>query len=265
MKRHRIGVIGRGHVGAGMIRQLSSAHDVVSYDRSDRGDYPEALLRDCDFAMVCVDTPSRPDGSVDVSNVEAAVAQLPCDKVLIRSTVPPGTTARLAAESGKSICFSPEYIGETDFVGSPWDSFSASQPFMIIGGEDETRRRFADLLAPIYGPAVRLFLCSSGEAELVKYMENSYFAAKVIFVNQFRELSEKLGLDWHAVREGWLLDPRVERDHTTAFIDDRGFGGKCLPKDVAGIVRFAESVGVDLSLLDATQQANSRYRAQGEA
>jgi UDP-glucose 6-dehydrogenase len=75
-------------------------------------------------------------------------------------------------------------------------------------------------------------------------------------------LSEKLGLDWHAVREGWLLDPRVERDHTAAFADDRGFDGKCLPKDVAGIVHFAQSVGVDLSLLAAAQEANGRYRMQ---
>lgn len=255
---YRIGVIGRGHVGSMIIRQLSPANEVISYDLSDGSDYPTEALAACDFAMICVDTPSRPDGSVNVSNVEAALAQLPCDNVLIRSTVPPGTTARLAASTGKNICFWPEYVGETKFVASSWDEFSASEPFIVLGGDAASRRLFADLLLPIYGPEVRVFQCESGEAELVKYMENSYFAAKVIFVNEFRELSESLGLDWHTVREGWLLDPRVERDHTVAF-EKKGFGGKCLPKDLAGILHVAQGQGLDLAMLNGVQVANQRY------
>lgn len=258
----RVGVIGRGHVGAGVIRQLSPACEVVSYDRNDAEAYPEAALRACDFVMVCVDTPSQPDGAVDLSNVEAAIAQIPADNILIRSTVLPGTTARLAAEHGKAICFSPEYVGETSFLGSPWERFSAAEPFMIVGGEPEARSRMVDLLLPIYGPDVRMFQCTSAEAELIKYMENSYFAAKVIFVNQFRDLAEKLGMDWHSVREGWLLDPRVERDHTVAFADKKGFDGKCLPKDLAGILHVAEAEGVSLSMLSAVQDANRRYRQE---
>lgn len=255
---NRIGVIGRGHVGAMVIAQLSEANEVVSYDRTDTGGYPSAELAECEFAVICVDTPARADGSVDVSNVEAALEQLPCETVLIRSTVPPGTTARLAASSGKNICFWPEYVGESAFAASSWEQFSASDPFIVLGGEPEARQRAVDLLLPIYGPKVRVFQCSSGEAELVKYMENSYFAAKIIFVNEFRELSESLGLDWHTVREGWLLDPRVERDHTVAF-EKRGFGGKCLPKDLAGILQVAKTQGVELTMLAAVQTANQRY------
>lgn len=254
----RIGVIGRGHVGAMVIAQLSLTNEVVSYDRTDAGEYPAVRLAECDFAVICVDTPADADGSVDVSNLEAALAQLPCENVLIRSTVPPGTTARLAASSGKNICFWPEYVGETAFVASSWEQFSASEPFIVLGGEPESRRHFVDLLLPIYGSQVRIFQCSSGEAELVKYMENSYFAAKIIFVNEFRELSESLGLDWHTVREGWLLDPRVERDHTVAF-EKQGFGGKCLPKDLAGILHTAKAQGVELTMLAAVQAANQRY------
>ncbi|TAL45380.1 MAG: UDP-glucose/GDP-mannose dehydrogenase family protein [Salinibacterium sp.] len=257
-----IGVIGRGHVGHHVIRQLSAHFAVVSYDLHDDGEYPLEALAACDFALICVDTPSLPDGSVDVSRVEAAISQIPCDLVVIRSTVPPGTTARLAKSTGKNVLFWPEYVGETQFSASSWERFSATQPFIVLGGESEARKKVIDLLLPLYGPEVRVLQCSSDEAELVKYMENSYFAAKVIFVNEFRDLSEKLGMNWHTVREGWLLDPRVERDHTVAFAEDRGFSGKCLPKDLAGILHVARQSGVPMTMLTAVQEANLAYRSE---
>ncbi len=255
----RIGVIGRGHVGQNVVAQFESRATVVSYDRNDDVPYPADELAGCSFVLICVDTPMDTDGSLNVDNVESAIAQVPCETIVIRSTVPPGTTDRLAAKLGKNICFWPEYVGETDFAGASWETFSAARPFVILGGEPELRRWFIDQLEPVLGPNVTFHQTTAAEAELVKFMENSYFAAKVIFVNQFRELSEKLGLDWTTVREGWLLDPRIERDHTSAFADARGYGGKCLPKDVSGILAFAKSEGVDLSMLAAVQDANQRY------
>ena len=255
----RIGVIGLGHVGHSVVAQFRD-HDLVTYDIRDSGPYPTDALARCDVALICVDTPPRPDGSADVSRVEAALAQLPCDTVLIRSTVPPGTTERLSRETGKEVCFWPEYVGETHYLGASWEQFASRDPFVILGGEPSVRGRMIDLLQPTFGPQVRFFQCSSSEAELVKYMENSYFAAKITFVNEFRLLSEQLGLDWHTVREGWLLDPRVERDHTVAFADQRGFDGKCLPKDLAAILRVAEGSGLHLKMLEAVQEANRDFR-----
>jgi UDPglucose 6-dehydrogenase len=69
----------------------------------------------------------------------------------------------------------------------------------------------------VLGPTKTYFQCSAIEAEIIKYMENSYLATKVSFVNEFRRICETFGADWHAVREGWLLDPRVEPTHTAAF------------------------------------------------
>jgi nucleotide sugar dehydrogenase len=258
----RIGVIGLGHVGHSVVTQFSG-HDVVTYDILDRTPYPSEALASCDVAMICVDTPARHDGSADVSRVEAALAQLPCRTVLLRSTVPPGTTERLTQLTGKDICFWPEYVGETHYLGGSWEQFAARDPFVILGGEAAIRRRMIDLLQPTFGPQVRFFQCSSREAELVKYMENSYFAAKITFVNEFRLLSERLGVDWHTVREGWLLDPRVERDHSVAFADQRGFDGKCLPKDLAAILRVAEDSGLQLKMLEAVQDANRDMRRTG--
>ncbi|HEY5231661.1 MAG TPA: hypothetical protein VIJ11_12325 [Galbitalea sp.] len=252
----KIGVIGRGHVGHNVIAQFGVSNDVVSYDLKDTAPYPNEELASCEFVLICVDTPSNPDGSVDVSRVESAIDAVPCDNILIRSTVPPGTTDRLAASKSANICFWPEYVGESSFVGSSWEKFAGADAFAIIGGAPEARRVFVDLIVPILGPEVRIFQCTAAEAELVKYMENSYLAAKVIFVNEFRDLSDTLGLDWNTVREGWLLDSRIERDHTAVFVGARGYAGKCLPKDVAGVLKFAESAGVALPMLSAVQESN---------
>jgi nucleotide sugar dehydrogenase len=217
--------------------------------------YPESELTDCDFAVVAVGTPAREDGSCDTSQVQDAVSQLPTTRVLLRSTVPPGTTAQLARETGKQICFMPEYVGETYF-SQLWSGADAHIPFLIFGGEPSIREYFVDQLLPIVGPDKFLFQCSSSEAELIKYMENAYFATKVAFVNEFYEISRLLKLDWHAVREGWLLDPRVERDHSAVFPSARGFSGRCLPKDLSAIVQIARDAGWQPTLLAAVGESN---------
>jgi len=82
------------------------------------------------------------------------------------------------------------------------------------------------------------YACSAVEAEIIKYMENSFLTTKVAFVNQFYDIANLFGADWHRVREGWLLDERVGRAFSAVFADNRGFGGKCLPKDISAISKL---------------------------
>jgi nucleotide sugar dehydrogenase len=256
----KIGIIGLGHVGRAMQGLFARFADLTSYDLQIHSTYPQDDLAKCEFSVVCVDTPMREDGSCNVDNVRAAVTQLPTPRVLLKSTVPPGFTDALTAETGKEICYSPEYFGESNY----WSTFVAAGPaglpFVILGGRPEHRRPMLDDLSTMLGPEKVYFQCTSVEAELIKYMENSYLAAKVTFVNQFFELCETFNADWHTVREGWLLDPRIERSHSEVFRGERGFGGRCLPKDVNAIVAAAENVGYDPHFLRSVLKANSRFR-----
>lgn len=117
-----------------------------------------------------------------------------------------------------------------------------------------------DRMVGLVGADIALFGCSALEAELVKYVENSFLATKVAFVNEFYEICGALGANWHTVHEGWLLDPRVGRSHSAVFPDDRGFGGKCLPKDVRAIVEAAASSGYRAALLAEVLASNDRFR-----
>lgn len=259
-----VAIIGMGHVGKMMSQVLRPHADLVTYDVATDTDYPERELAGCSIALVCVGTPSSPDGSADISDVLDAVSRVPVEDVLLKSTVPPGTTDYLIEKTGKRICFSPEYFGETTFYNPFWENGPASIPFLIVGGEEKARHRFIDFLLPMLGPNKVYFQCGAVEAELIKYLENSYIAAKVCLVNEFRKISETLNADWHTIREGWLLDPRVSPYHTAAFSEAPGFGGKCLPKDLRAIIRASIAAGYDPALLSEILSSNQRFRRELE-
>jgi UDPglucose 6-dehydrogenase len=95
----RVGIIGLGVIGSAQA-DMFAAHDLVTYDPLDDDAYPLAM-RSCDFAIVCVGTPERPDGHADLTYVEQAVSDLPPGlPAVIRSTVPPGTTDGCSAAQG---------------------------------------------------------------------------------------------------------------------------------------------------------------------
>lgn len=254
----KVGIIGMGPVGRSMRQLFEADTEVVEYDKAIHAKYPEKELAECEFAIICVGTPMCDDGTCDISYVEEAISRVPVERILIKSTVAPGTTDRLVADTGKRICFSPEYIGETAYFYPFWDRGAASIPFFIIGGEAKARQAIIDDVIPILGPEKTYFQCSAIEAEIIKYMENSYLAAKVTFVNEFFEICKAFDADWHTVREGWVLDPRVDKAHTLVFPKDRGFGGRCLPKDVNAIVEASAEAGYSAEFLKAILDSNRR-------
>lgn len=256
-KRWKVGIVGLGHVGSITRDALELRSHTVTYDITDGVDYPEAEFADCHFIVVCVNTPQSPTGAADLSQVHAAFGQLPPDvPVVLRSTVPPGTTSELSQKYGREVIFWPEYVGETKFVFQTMDQL-AEEPFLIFGAHrSQALSAWVDLVAETYGPLVRIYQVEPTEAELVKYMENCFFAVKTTFVNEFRNLCETLGADWQSVRQGWLLDPRIERDHSDAFKQAPGYRGRCLPKDVSAILARAAEAGAPMPLLGAVRQAN---------
>ena len=97
----RVGIIGLGVIGSSQA-DMFSAHELVTYDPAVSDMYPERGLAECDFAILCVGTPEGKDGHADLSYVEAAVDRLPPGvPVVLRSTVPPGTTDRLFSSTGR--------------------------------------------------------------------------------------------------------------------------------------------------------------------
>ncbi len=240
----KLGIIGYGVVGkalAQVFRYDTGNADLVIYDKYVKGmnsPRQRAALQECDLVFIAVPTPEGPDGSCDLSAIEE-VASWVSPVMCVKSTVPPGTVDRLAAKTGKTICFSPEYVGET--LWHPLKGI-ASHGFVIVGGEKSACKLVIQAYQQYLGPMPRYFITDAKTAELCKYMENAFLATKVAFVNQFYDLAQGFGVDYNELRELWLADERVGRSHTIVTAE-RGYRGRCLPKDVASIIHAAKQAG----------------------
>jgi nucleotide sugar dehydrogenase len=265
----KIFVVGYGYVGKAVVDMLRSHYDVLVYDplSSSTNNFENVSFvssigdtKDCILSVICVPTPQKDDGSCDVSLVEKAAKELVSPVILIKSTVSPGTTERLKKETQKRIVFSPEYVGESKYYNPYFNTDMKAIPFLILGGDEEDCNYVLDLFFPVLGPTKQYFKTRALNAEVTKYMENTFFATKITFVNEMYEICKALGADWYDVREGWLLDPRVERMHTAVFPEKRGFSGKCLPKDSVAIVNASEKAGYLPKFIKQMIESNKEFK-----
>jgi len=253
----KVGIYGHGFLGQHMRALMEEHHSVVVCDPALMYHGP---LTDLDLAIVCVPTPPGPNGECNISIVNKVVRETDAKLILIKSTVAPGTTELLRKETKKRVVFSPEYMGESKyFVPDQWvnPTDSRKHGWMVVGGEPEDCGAIIDIFLPILGPTCRFREMTSTQAELVKYAENSFFALKVTYANELRRICDAFGVGYHAVREGWIDDPRANPNHTAAFKQEPGFGGKCLPKDINALAYACREAGYPSKLLEAVIEVNS--------
>jgi UDPglucose 6-dehydrogenase len=257
VRKPKVGVVGGGVVGTAM--QKLCGPDTIMYDpyRPELAGNKERI-NTCDVVFICVPTPAADDGGCDTSIVEQAVAWVQAPLLIIRSTVAPGTTDRLREKYGKHLVFQPEYLGET-----PAHVFSnmAEREFIVLGGTPEDVSKAADFYKHYYNSMVRMYFGDAITAELCKYMENAFYAMKVTFVNEFYDIARVHGVDFNLLRELWLADTRISRDHTFVYPRDRGFAGKCLPKDCNAIVHSCRQRDYEPKLMVACLKINEQFRA----
>ena len=284
--KNKVAIIGYGYVGKGMARIFP---DALVYDPSFNVQDDEFKIVDgvivagknvinaqAGLAIVCVPTPPKDQSSqfaedvdvpleADTSIVEATIQWLSdVPFILVKSTVPPGTTDRINGTlTTKKVCFSPEYMGEGGYYTPPHypdPKDPVKHDFMVIGGEKETCEGVLAYFIPKLGPSKTYYVVTAIEAELIKYMENTWGAMKVTFCNEWFDICQKFGASYERVREGWLLDSRVERMHTAIFRNKRGFGGKCYPKDLMAIIKASENAGYEPKILKQVFEANKDMR-----
>ncbi len=214
----------------------------------------EAATQDTDLIIVAVGTPARDDGSADLSALFAVIEELSnmtlsaWPTVVVRSTVPPGTSDHLAklVESWGELVYAPEFLREgsavTDFlnpdrivVGS--DSATAAVPYV---------RLFESLQKPV-------LFTSRSNAELIKCCSNAFLALKVSFANEVANLCDALGATSDDVLRGIGYDRRIGSQFLSPGI---GFGGPCFEKDVKSIEHVAGKHNMGRELFSATLRVN---------
>jgi len=255
----RVGVIGLGVVGGAVYHGLSGlGHDVIGHDPRVGGHSLREALS-VDVAFVCVPTPSKKDGGCDVSVVEDVVhraSYLGFSGVLvIKSTVEPGTTARLSSAYPVRLAFVPEFLRER----SAREDFVLHHDVCVVG-VDPGRDAEYDLIVKAHGRLPKSFArMTPTEAELSKYFSNLLNALRVVFANEFYEVCRRLGADYDVVREAMSRRPTVGDAYLSCGPGMRGFGGPCLPKDAEAFAALVRDLGLDLGIFDAIVRENRKF------
>jgi UDPglucose 6-dehydrogenase len=252
----KITIAGYGSIGRYYEAILGAKHEIACYDPP-KGLGREADLRDTDFVFVCVPTPTLAGGVCDTTAVEAVVdASGPREAIVCLSTVSIGTTRRLIGATGKPIVFVPEYAGE-----SPEHPYRdpAGRDFFVFGGNEPAASKVVALFRGVFPAEAEYNVTDPTTAETVKYMENAFLALKVAFCNEIYDLCARTGVDYEAARRLWVQDWRIGESHTQVTAE-RGYDGKCLPKDVAALCGLARQAGAPLTIMEAVQDSNRRVR-----
>lgn len=246
----KVGIVGYGHVGQAMHKLFTQA---IIYDKYKKiGSIDE--INTCDTVFICVPTPSNNIGACDTSIVEEIISWCTCHLLIIRSTVRVGFTREMSEKYRKNIVFQPEYYGET--VAHPFANLIERQ-WLVFGGNQLSIDLAIQTYQFVINSNVRIHQAESDEVEMAKYMENAFLATKVIFCNEFYQMCQTFGINYHMVREIWTADPRIGTSHTFVYPHNLGYGGSCLPKDISSIVHQANEMNCNTDLLKAVINKNN--------
>ncbi|MBI2599549.1 hypothetical protein HYW43_01355 [Candidatus Daviesbacteria bacterium] len=261
-----LGIIGYGFVGqavANGFQVTSSGKDTILwYDKYKDGTSLEDTIGKSEFIFVCLPTPMKQDESgIDLSIFDAMIPQITkytdnTDKIIvIKSTVTPGTTVKFEKMFPKSkFAFSPEFLTEVNFL----EDFINAERTIIGANNDLVSRRLAVIFKQRF-PKTTLFQTDPTTAETVKYFANAFLSTKVTFANFFYDYCQKLGIKYEEVKKMAASDHRIG-DYHLEVTTNRGFGGKCFPKDLVAIMGEFKKLGVDYSLLDSMWEYNKKVR-----
>lgn len=236
------------------------------------GDLPEAV-KNADVVLIAVGTPSRPDGSADLSQVLSAASEigraLTGEAVIVtKSTVPVGTADRLREALSAvtphpfAVASNPEFLKE----GTAVENFLRPDRVVVGVGQPgqplsqaETRAaiRLRHLYEPVLRTSDRLLLTDTRSAEMTKYASNAYLATRISFVNDIAALCEKTGADVDAVRRGMGMDPRIGPQF---LYPGMGYGGSCFPKDVQALLVTGWAHGMEMRIVRAAHAINERQK-----
>ncbi len=233
-----------------------------------------AAIGNSDLLLVCVGTPSVPNGGIDLKYVRRVCEQIGtalrrhhgAPVVVVRSTMLPGTMRELViptleASSGKragtefGVCINPEFLRE----GTAVHDYS-HPPKTVVG---EFNRASGDLLTSLYacipGPLIRTDIET---AEMVKYADNAWHALKVGFANEIGNVCKALEVDGHRVMDIFCQDTKL---NLSPYYLKPGFafGGSCLPKDLRALLYKAKTLDLTLPILGAILPSNEQQIERG--
>lgn len=248
-----IAIIGStGFVGEATMNTLEiKGKHVIGYHVDDETSATRKQVNECDVAIVCVPTPMNSNGSCNLSILREVMGWLNTEIIIIKSTVPVGTT-RMLAGSGKKVIHMPEFLREETALDD-----AINPDFVLVGLLEPLEEYY-----PLRNLLNEIFNCpivytTAERSELTKYAINSFLAYKVGFFNELDKISSALNVK--SVTNLMLYDQRIGKSHTSVT-KQGGFGGHCFPKDLNALIHMSEDAGYNPKLLKQLWGSNRTYR-----
>lgn len=246
----RIGIVGsEGIVGSACKFGFEKVgHDVFYHDLKLGTSIKNVL--GADIIFICVPTPTREDGTCDISIVENIIEQIinrDLEKaetknriIAIKSTISPGTTELFSSRyKDLRFAFVPEFLRERCAISD----FTENHDVCIIGTDSE---EIFDKIKNVHGKLPKKFVrLSPTEAEFVKYFANAFNAMRVVFANSLYEICKKYGVDYTVIKDAATNINHIPHNYLECNENMRGFGGMCLPKDLKVLTKMSEGTGVE--------------------
>lgn len=218
------------------------------------------MISDVEIFFVCVGTPLNYKNYLDVSEIMNAVQTIKKnvkhDKLIticIRSTVLPGTCDLISEKSNFSVVHNPEFLSQ----GTAIDDFIKAKRIVIGSDNEKAMKKIQNLynkFIKYYNVEIPIITMSAKDAEMVKFVANSYLAMRISFINEMSNLCKTIGVNISNVIDGVKYDERIGEKY---FKNGIGYGGSCLPKDTNAILKFSKSKNSTLKLVKSTIEVNS--------
>jgi len=259
----KIGIIGLGFVGNAIRMALNSPFEgsLVLVDPAKGYNNTYEDIASCDGVFVCVPSPQGDDGSCDTSILEDVLSKLKAinypGTIISKCTAPPAVYNQLNNEY-PNLVHAPEFLTAANAVED-----YARGTFAFIGGNVPAYRHHAERIIRLSQHELSsVYYCSIGEAALAKYAINSFLATKVVFMNELYKVALASGLDYDKIAHMVTADKRIGNSHMQVPGPDGafGFGGMCFPKDTAALLKYAQSLNLNMNVVDAAVKKNTLLR-----
>lgn len=240
-----IGFIGQGWIGKNYATDFESrGYATVRYALEEPYLQNKDKIKDCDIVFIAVPTPTTPNG-FDSSIVESAFDLIGKGKIaVVKSTIIPGSTKRFQEEHPDiTIIYAPEFLSEATAA------YDAAHPFSNIMGlpvDEAVHRDAAQSVLSVLPEAPFTHVCSSTEAEFIKYSHNMSGYVQIVLFNIMYDLAVEKGADWANIQKALEADPYIcNRYAKPVHKSGRGAGGGCFIKDFAAIRELYEKTFPD--------------------
>lgn len=241
----KFGILGYGYVGKATHKSILKNADAIVYDIAFNTD--KSIIYEADIVFICIPTNTNHDIDIIIEEIKNLQQNNTDVKIVIRCTLPLGTCSRIQEEVGP-IVYIPEFLRERY-----WETDCLKRP-LIVGCDSPE-------LSLDWLNGEETVMCSTSEAELVKMFSNNFAIIRIAFANVFYDLSEFLGADYNLVKDMFF---KVEHDQTYMEIPGhdgtRGFGGKCLPKDLDYLIDALDQFNVDQNWFKHIRELNKEWR-----